>query len=43
MRFFVEVTLLQQGVSVEIEGWMIRLLSPRPTGTAGSKDVLIGQ
>jgi transcriptional antiterminator RfaH len=26
LRFFVEVHLLQRGVSVEIEGWMIRLL-----------------
>jgi transcription antitermination factor NusG len=25
MRFFVEVQLLQRGVSVEIEGWMIRI------------------
>ena len=27
LRFFVEVQLLQRGVSIEIEGWMIRLLS----------------
>ncbi len=27
LRFFVEVHLLQRGVSIEIEGWMIRLLS----------------
>jgi transcriptional antiterminator RfaH len=26
LRFFVEVHLLQRGVSLEIEGWMIRLL-----------------
>lgn len=26
LRFFVEVQMLQRGVSVEIEGWMIRLL-----------------
>jgi hypothetical protein len=26
LRFFVEVHLLQRGVSIEIEGWMIRLL-----------------
>jgi transcriptional antiterminator RfaH len=27
LRFFVEVHLLQRGVSIEIEGWMIRLLA----------------
>lgn len=43
MRFFVEVTLLQQGVSVEIEGWMIRLLSTRSTSTPANKGELIGQ
>lgn len=43
MRFFVEVHLLQQGVSVEIEGWMIRLLNTRSTSTATNKSVLIGQ
>jgi transcriptional antiterminator RfaH len=32
LRFFVEVRLLQRGVSVEIEGWMIRLLNARQTG-----------
>jgi transcriptional antiterminator RfaH len=31
MRFYVEVKFLQQGVSAEVEGWMIRPLeSPRP-------------
>lgn len=29
LRFFVEVRLLQRGVSIEIEGWMIRLLGGR--------------
>lgn len=29
LRFFVEVRMLQRGVSVEIEGWMIRLLNSR--------------
>ena len=31
MRFFVEVHLLQRGVSIEVEGWMIRLLSAGQT------------
>jgi transcriptional antiterminator RfaH len=43
MRFFVEVQLLQQGVSVEIEGWMIRLLNTRSAGTAACKGVLVEQ
>lgn len=43
MRFFVEVQLLRQGVSVEIEGWMIRLLNGRSTSAAANKPVLIGQ
>jgi transcriptional antiterminator RfaH len=43
MRFFVEVQLLQRGVSVEIEGWMIRLLSTRTSGTPANKGVLIEQ
>ena len=42
MRFFVEVRLLQRGVSVEIEGWMIRLLNnPRSTGMAANARVLV--
>lgn len=42
MRFFVEVRLLQRGVSVEIEGWMIRLLKDsRSTGTAANTRVLV--
>ncbi len=41
MRFFVEVKLLQQGVSVEIEGWMIRLLSSGSTSTAANKAALV--
>jgi transcriptional antiterminator RfaH len=43
MRFFVEVQLLQQGVSVEIEGWMIRLLNARSTSTAANRAALIEQ
>ena len=43
MRFFVEVRLLQRGVSVEIEGWMIRLLSGRATGTLANKGELVEQ
>jgi transcription antitermination factor NusG len=42
MRFFVEVRLLQRGVSVEIEGWMIRLLNnTRATGAATNARVLV--
>lgn len=42
MRFFVEVRLLQRGVSVEIEGWMIRLLNnTRSTGSAATSRVLV--
>lgn len=42
MRFFVEVRLLQRGVSVEIEGWMIRLLTnTRSTGAAANARVLV--
>lgn len=42
MRFFVEVSLLQRGVSVEIEGWMIRLLSnTRSNGMATNSRVLV--
>jgi transcriptional antiterminator RfaH len=34
LRLLVEVQFLQQGVSVEIESWMVRPLAPaRPTGT----------
>ncbi len=43
MRFFVEVQLLQRGVSVEIEGWMIRLLNARTNSTPANKGVLIEQ
>lgn len=38
MRFFVEVSLLQRGVSVEIEGWMIRLLGSRPSANVGTSE-----
>lgn len=41
MRFFVEVQLLRQGVSVEIEGWMIRLVNGHTTGSAANKSVLV--
>lgn len=42
MRFFVEVRLLQRGVSVEIEGWMIRLLNTtRSNCTATNSCVLV--
>lgn len=42
-RFFVEVRLLQRGVSVEIEGWMMRLVNPQRTGTGASTPVLVEQ
>jgi transcription antitermination factor NusG len=32
LRFFVEVHMLQRGVSVEVEGWMIRAVSPEGSG-----------
>jgi transcriptional antiterminator RfaH len=32
LRFFVEVQMLQRGVSVEVEGWMIRSVSPEGSG-----------
>lgn len=41
MRFFVEVSLLQRGVSVEIEGWMIRLQNSRTNDTTTNKSVLV--
>jgi transcription antitermination factor NusG len=41
MRFFVEVQLLRQGVSVEIEGWMIRVLHMRSPLTAANKTILV--
>lgn len=41
MRFYVEVRLLQRGVSVEIEGWMIRLLNARSNGTTAQACVLV--
>jgi transcriptional antiterminator RfaH len=34
LTFFVEVQLLQRGVSVEVEGWMIRALDERPAAAA---------
>jgi transcription antitermination factor NusG len=43
LRFFVEVRLLQCGVSVEIEGWMIRPLSSTLDERRSSSGVLIGQ
>jgi transcriptional antiterminator RfaH len=43
LRFFVEVRLLQRGVSVEIEGWMIRLLDSSPDGEQATRGVLVGQ
>jgi len=43
MRFYVEVRLLQRGVSVEIEGWMIRLHNARPVGTPANKRVPVEQ
>jgi hypothetical protein len=39
----VEVRLLQRGVSVEIEGWMIRLLDSSPDGEQATRGVLVGQ
>lgn len=42
LRFHVEVNLLQRGVSVEIEGWMIRLQNARPTGTPSEKEMSVG-
>ena len=42
MRFFVEVRLLQRGVSVEIEGWMIRLQNARQDSPQANKGVLVG-
>jgi transcription antitermination factor NusG len=44
LRFFVEIRLLQCGVSVEIEGWMIRPLnSTTAEGGPARRGVLIGQ
>jgi transcription antitermination factor NusG len=43
LRFFVQVRLLQCGVSVEIEGWMIRPLGSTLDGQPPSSSVLIGQ
>lgn len=42
-RFFVEVRLLQRGVSVEIEGWMMRLLSSQAFPNGANKPVLVAQ
>lgn len=42
LRFFVEVRLLQCGVSVEVEGWMIRPLSSTPDGAQERRGVLVG-
>ena len=41
MRFFVEVQMLRCGVSVEIEGWMIRVLHMRSPLTAANKTILV--
>jgi transcriptional antiterminator RfaH len=35
LRFYVEVHMLQRGVSVEVEGWMIRAVSPEGSGIKG--------
>lgn len=43
MRFYVEVRLLQRGVSVEIEGWMIRLQNAGSAGTSANKCVPVGR
>jgi transcriptional antiterminator RfaH len=43
LRFFVEVRLLQRGVSVEIGGWMIRLLHSSPQGEQATRGALVGQ
>jgi transcription antitermination factor NusG len=43
LRFFVEVRLLQCGVSVEIEGWMIRPLSSTSHGERARGCVLSGR
>lgn len=43
LRFFVEVRLLQCGVSVEIEGWMIRPLSSTSDERQATKGMLIGK
>jgi transcription antitermination factor NusG len=43
LRFFVEVRLLQCGVSVEVEGWMIRPLNSTSDGAQASRGVLVGQ
>lgn len=42
MRFQVEVRLLQRGVSVEIEGWMIRLQTARVAGFPANQSVAVG-
>jgi hypothetical protein len=39
MRFFVEIHMLQRGVSVEIEGWMIRLRNEHVSKTQAKKVV----
>ncbi len=39
MRFFVEIHMLQRGVSVEIEGWMIRICNARSGGSPTKKSV----
>ncbi len=43
LRFFVEVRLLQCGVSVEVEGWMIRPLGALSHEGRASRGVLIAQ
>jgi transcription antitermination factor NusG len=43
LRFFVEVSLLQRGVSIEIEGWMIRRSNGRQDSEQACDGMLIGQ
>lgn len=43
LRFFVEVQLLQCGVSVEVEGWMLRPLSSTADEAQARRGVLVGQ
>ena len=38
LRFFVEVHLLQRGVSVEVESWMIRALGRERSGIGDGKN-----
>jgi transcription antitermination factor NusG len=41
LRFIVEVNFLQRGASVEMEGWMIRLLPPRASESPANQKVLV--